>query len=401
MHLCAAVRKDISASNSAIRFVTREAEAGALTAARRATDWRLVWRNSEPLHCFTEPPPHGIIYPMPSKTAMSSQQKLRKVVVVIFDQVKMLDVVGPLQVFNDARLQDGHPAYHVTLASEAGGPVRTDTGVMLASEPLDAAMAGTVDTLLVSGGETAVSAAATASLRACLAKHLEHPRRLGAVCLGAFILAEFGVFDGREATTHWGSCSQLARDYPSIIVKPDAIFVESGRIWSSAGVSAGIDMALAMVEDDLGHSAALALARFLVLFLKRPGGQAQFSAELRRQMHDSRGQFDDLHAWMRENLQGDLSVPALAAAANMSPRNFARVYLRYTGERPAQAVEQLRVEAARRLLESAPDSIHQIAYRTGFGDDERMRRAFLKAYGVSPQDYRSRFGAVRRRAAAP
>jgi transcriptional regulator GlxA family with amidase domain len=157
-------------------------------------------------------------------------------------------------------------------------------------------------------------------------------------------------------------------------------------------VSAGIDMALAMVEEDIGHAAALDVARLLVLFLKRPGGQSQFSVELRRQTSDARGRFDGLHAWIREHLDGDLSVPALAAAAHMSPRNFARVYLRETGESPAHAVEQMRVEAAIRLLESTSESILRIAHRTGFGDDERMRRAFIKAHGVSPQDYRSRFG---------
>lgn len=311
---------------------------------------------------------------------------------MVFDQAKLLDITGPLQVFNDARLDDGSRAYQIVLASEYGGPVTTDTGVVLASQKIDDAMAEPVDTLLISGGAPTKSREATASLRACLANYVDRPRRLGSICVGAFVLAELGLLDGHEATTHWGNAKRLEQEYPSIIVKPDAIFVASGRIWTSAGVSAGIDMALALVEDDFGHATALALARDLVLFLKRPGGQSQFSVELQRQMQDAKGRFDELHTWIRGNLHADLSVPELASAANMSPRNFARVYPRETGESPARVVERIRVEAARRLLESATDSIQTIAHRIGFGDDERMRRAFLKAYGVSPHDYRSRFG---------
>lgn len=316
----------------------------------------------------------------------------RKVAVAIFGRAKLLDVAGPLQVFADARHEDGRHAYDVVIVSENGGPVATDAGLVLASERLDTVLQGDVDTILVTGGDADFLPKIPASIRANLAEYAGRPRRLGSICVGAFILAELGVLDGCEATTHWQACDRLQRDYPSVQVRPDAIFITSGRVWTSAGVSAGIDMALAMVEDDIGHAAALTVARLLVLFLKRPGGQSQFSVELRRQTRDARGRFDGLHAWIRENLDSDLSVPALAAAAHMSPRNFARVYPRETGESPAQVVERMRIEAALRLLESSAESIQRIAHRTGFGDDERMRRAFLKNHGVSPQDYRSRFG---------
>ena len=329
---------------------------------------------------------------MPSTSATAKAlPKCRRVVLTVAGRPKLLDVAGPLQVFTDARREDGSRAYDVVLASEHGGPVPTDSGVVLASERLSQALRGDVDTLLVTGGDANALPKATASMRACLARHLDRPRRVGSVCVGAFVLADLGALDGREATTHWQACGQLQRDYPAVRVRPDAIYVVSDRVWTSAGVSAGIDMALAMVEDDLGHAAALALARLLVLFLKRPGGQSQFSVELRRQERDARGRFDDLHAWIAENLAADLSVPALAAAAHMSPRNFARVYRRETGESPARVVEQLRVEAAARLLESTTEPVKGVADRTGFGDDERMRRAFLRGYGVSPQDYRTRF----------
>ncbi|MBV8225420.1 MAG: DJ-1/PfpI family protein [Verrucomicrobia bacterium] len=332
---------------------------------------------------------------MPSKRAKSDRQGRRKVVIVTYENAKLMDFCGPLQAFSDARFTDGRPAYQVILVSEAGGAVASDTGVKLETVRLNKTVLSSVDTLLVSGGEPPIMLAATTSLRGRLAPYLDRPRRLGSICTGAFILAELGVLDGREATTHWAACDQLEREYPTVIVKSDAIFITSGRIWTSAGVSAGIDMALAMIEKDIDHMAALKVARGLVLFLKRPGGQSQFSVELQRQMHDTRGRFDDLHNWIRANLDADLSVPALADATRMSPRNFARVYLREIGERPARAVEKIRIEAAIRLLESTHDSIKAIAHRTGFGDDERMRRAIVKTYGVSPQDYRSRFGRQR------
>ncbi|RQR32375.1 helix-turn-helix domain-containing protein [Burkholderia sp. Bp9143] len=329
---------------------------------------------------------------MSSKSAITPAQTPRKVVLVIFTGAKLLDITGPIQVFTDARLENGAPAYRIEIASEAGGLVTTDSGVVLQSVRLEDVFVDPVDTLLIAGGDLAAPPDASDALRACLARNLKRPRRIGSVCLGAFMLARLGVLDGREATTHWAVCERLQREHPSVVVKPDAIFVVSDGIWTSAGVSAGIDMALAMVEADLGHEAALKLARLLVLYLKRHGGQSQFSFELRRQIRDVQGRFDELHLWINDNLGTDLSVSVLAAVAHMSPRNFARVYQRETGKSPARAVEQIRLEAARRLLEEAPDSIKQIAHHTGFGDDERMRRVFVKTLGVSPQDYRSRFG---------
>jgi len=185
-----------------------------------------------------------------------------------------MDISGPLQAFSDARFGNGRPAYQITLASAAGGTVVTDTGVKLETVPLDKTVISSVDTLLVAGGDLKIPPVATVSLQAKLAKYLDRPRRLGSICTGAFVLAELGVLDRREATTHWAFCSRLEREYPTINVKPDAIFVTSGPIWTSAGVSAGIDMALAMIEDDLDHLAALNVARGMVLFLKRPGGQS-------------------------------------------------------------------------------------------------------------------------------
>jgi transcriptional regulator GlxA family with amidase domain len=328
---------------------------------------------------------------MISRTA-TPERTPRKVAIVAYDGVKLMDVSGPLQAFSDARFDDGRPAYQVVLASESGSIVSTDTSVRLPTEPLEDDLLASVDTLLIAGADLVMPPELTAALRARLAGHLDRPRRLGSICTGAFVLAQLGVLDDRDATTHWAACARLQGQFPSIRVKPDAIFVTSGHIWTSAGVSAGIDMALAMIEDDLDHLAALNVARGMVLYLKRPGGQSQFSVELRRQMDDARGRFDELHDWIRTNLEGDLSVPALARGARMSPRNFTRVYLRETGESPARAIEKLRIEAARRLLEAAHDPIQIVAQRTGFGDDERMRRAFVKTYGISPSDYRNRFG---------
>ena len=215
-------------------------------------------------------------------------------------------------------------------------------------------------------------------------------RRVASVCTGAFLLAASGVLDGRRAVTHWSFCADLARRFPAIRVEGDPIFVRDGPVWSSAGVTAGIDLALALVEQDLGRTVALALARYLVVFLKRPGGQAQFSATLSLQAAEDR--FGALHDWISEHLADDLSLPALASRAGMSERSFSRHYVAATGLTPTRAVERLRVEAARRLLSESRLPVKRISRQCGFGSEETMRRSFLRLLAATPQDYRARFG---------
>ena len=207
---------------------------------------------------------------------------------------------------------------------------------------------------------------------------------------GAFLLATAGLLDGRRAVTHWRRCAEFARSFPAVHLEPDPIFVRDGNVWTSAGITAGIDLALALVEADLGRPVALAVARQLVVFLKRPGGQAQFSATLALQHGDAR--FERLHAWIAEHLGGDLSVAALAEAAAMSERSFVRHYRRITGTTPARAIERMRVEAARQALEQGL-SVKRVAPRCGFGSEETMRRSFLRLLGATPQAYRERFAA--------
>ena len=214
-------------------------------------------------------------------------------------------------------------------------------------------------------------------------------RRVASVCTGAFLLAAAGLLDGRRAATHWKYCARLAQRFPAVRVEPDPIFVCDGPVWTSAGVTAGIDLALALVEEDLGRSVALAVARYLVVFLKRPGGQAQFSAALALQAAEDK--FGALHDWINGHLGDDLSLSVLADQAGMSERSFSRHYAEATGQTPARAIERLRVEAARRLLSESRTPVKRIAQRCGFGSEETMRRSFLRLLAVTPQDYRSRF----------
>ena len=312
--------------------------------------------------------------------------------ILAFPDVQLLDVTGPLQVFataNAHRRDAGkEPAYAIRVVARSRN-VTSSAGLAFSAEPLPTPNEP-LHTLIVAGGDSVHAAARDPRLVAWLAARSNSAKRVASVCTGAFLLAAAGLLEGRCAATHWASCERLARQFPSAKVEPDPIFVRDGALWTSAGVTAGIDMALAMVEEDIGHAAAMAVARDLVVFLKRPGGQAQFSAALSLQ-GDRR--FDELNGWIAGHLRQDLSVPALAARAGMSERSFLRRYREATGQTPARAVEKLRVEAARRLLVEGPEPVKRVAARSGFGSEETMRRAFLREVGVSPNDYRERFSA--------
>jgi transcriptional regulator GlxA family with amidase domain len=336
---------------------------------------------------------------MPSNSAKSRRPGLReepsarRVAIVAFPGVTLLDISGPAQVF--AELQEIElptASYALSYLSASGGLVQTDVGMMVDTAPISSVRPQEVDTLVIPGGPGVWQLRQDANLMSWISEVLPKARRIASVCLGAFVLAWTGALDGKRAATHWRYCPRLADSFPSIRVEPNAIFVKDGRVWSSAGVSAGIDLALAMIEEDFGHTTALDIARRLVVFLKRPGGQSQFSTVLAAQASDVEGRFSALHAWIIENIASDLKVETLAQKAGMSPRTFARAYTSRTGMTPASGVEALRVETARLLLESSEiGGVVEVAQRAGFGDDERMRRAFMRHLGVSPSEYRSRF----------
>jgi transcriptional regulator GlxA family with amidase domain len=323
------------------------------------------------------------------------------VAVAAFPGAQVLDVTGPLEVFARASrvlVEQGRPpAYRTEIVSRRRGLLETMGGIRLGVDRTIGEVRGGVDTLLVAGGEVA-GAMRDPAILAWLRRLAPRVRRLGAVCTGSFLLAEAGLLDGRRATTHWRSCDVMARRYPRVTVDPDPIFVRDGRIYTSAGVTAGMDLALALVEEDLGRALALEVARGLVLFLRRPGGQSQFSAQLSRQIAD-REPLRELQAWMADHVAADLSIGALASQVAMSPRNFARVFRREVGMTPARYVEVLRVEAARRRLEESEDGLDRVAADSGFGHPESMRRVFQKHLRVTPGAYRERFrGAPPRRA---
>ena len=321
----------------------------------------------------------------------------RRVGIVAFPDSQILDIAGPLAVFTEAsrifRRVTGSTdeAYQVQLVSTTpDGMVGCYCGVSLTAATDFRSYRGRTDTLLVAGGFGVTESAGIVGFLPWLRQTARGARRIGAVCSGAVVLAEAGLLDGRRATTHWYWCRQIAERYPNVLFDADPIFVRDGNVYTSAGVTAGIDLSLALVEEDLGAEVALLTARGLVVFLRRPGSQSQFSAALALQATD-RAPLNELQSWIYDHLDESLTVERLAEQARMSPRNFARVFKEQLGVTPARFLLQIRIEAARRRLEESTQTIEQIAADCGFGSTESMRQAFQRTLRVSPQDYRKRF----------
>jgi transcriptional regulator GlxA family with amidase domain len=315
-----------------------------------------------------------------------------RIVIVGFPSAQILDITGPLEVFSTASRFLRIPRYATHLVSTDGGSVLSSSGLAFATEPIEQVV-GDIDTLVVSGGRDMDEAAADSKLVDNIQRLAAQSRRVASVCSGAFLLAAAGLLDGRRATTHWAECEDLERAYPSISVEPDAIYVQDGNVWTSAGVTAGIDLALALVADDYGRKAAATVARRLVVYLRRSGGQAQFSAVLAAQSANDEP-IRDLLDWIPDNLTADLSIPAMAARTHLSDRQFSRVFKSEVGITPAEHVEAVRMEAACRLLETTALGIEEIARACGFGTPETMNRAFRRRLDTTPGDHRHHFGAA-------
>jgi transcriptional regulator GlxA family with amidase domain len=315
---------------------------------------------------------------------------MRRIVIVAFPGVQTLDAVGPAEVFSTAdRLASGGQ-YAVEIVAASGGALTTGSGLQLLPHRSLTGVRGPIDTLMVAGGTGVVDAMRDERLVRWIRSAASRARRVASVCNGAFLLAEAGLLDERRATTHWAACAELQRRYPNVTVEDAPIFVRDGDVYTSAGVTAGIDLALALVEDDLGAAVARDAARWLVLFLRRPGNQAQFSSGPAWQPAE-RAPLRDLQSWIADNLTADLSVAALAERAYMSPRNFARAFRREVGMTPGAYVKSVRLERARAELEAGDGSVDAVVAMCGFGTVETMRRAFQRRFDVNPAAYRSRF----------
>jgi transcriptional regulator GlxA family with amidase domain len=303
--------------------------------------------------------------------------------VLIFPDFQLLDAAGPISVFDIAIRLAGAERAIKTIAVTLG-PVRSSSGVEMLARGLRPSAA--ISTLIVAGGGGVNAASKCDKTLSFVRAMAKRGVRIASVCSGAFILAEAGLLDGRRATTHWQRTRQFLGQYPKVKLEPDHIFVRDGNIWTSAGISAGIDLALAMVTEDFGEEIAKQTARQLVLYHRRSGGQSQFSSLL--ELKAPSGRFGPLLSWAREHLEAPLTVEALAEQAGMSTRHFARAFIAETGTTPSKAVERLRIEEARQRVQSSSEAIERVAESTGFRDPERMRRAFIRAFGQPPQSLR-------------
>jgi transcriptional regulator GlxA family with amidase domain len=303
--------------------------------------------------------------------------------VLVFPDFQLLDAAGPISVFEIAGRYAGAAA-SIRVLAEVPGPVRSSSGVELLARGLRSS--GAFSTLIVAGGDGVEVAARSAKSLAFVKAVAKRGVRIASVCSGAYILAEAGLLDGRRATTHWQRTRHFVSAYPRVKLEADRIFVRDGEIWSSAGISAGIDLALAMVAEDFGEAIAQKTARQLVLYHRRSGGQSQFSSLL--ELKAPTGRFGPLLTWAREHLETPLTVEHLAERAGMSSRHFTRAFIAETGTTPSKAVERLRIEVARQQVQSSSEAIERVAESTGFRDPERMRRAFIRAFGQPPQSLR-------------
>jgi transcriptional regulator GlxA family with amidase domain len=312
---------------------------------------------------------------------------LHRVSFLIYPGVASYDVAGPAQALASA----GERRYEIMLLSVPGGLIESDCpGVSFGSTPA-ASASRPIDTLIIPGGRDAPTTARDLDLIAEVKRLAARAKRVACVCTGAFLAAEAGLLAGRRATTHWRYCDQFADRFQNIQLERDRIWVQDGPLWSSAGISAGVDLTLALIEKDQGVSVALQVARELVVFLKRPGGQSQFSTVLSGQISDADGPLGPLFAWIADHLDADLRAEVLAEKAGMSLRTFARTFVTRTGLTPAKAVEMIRIQAAREAIEQSNAPLGVIAARCGFGDEQRMRRAFVRQFNATPTDIRTRF----------
>jgi transcriptional regulator GlxA family with amidase domain len=319
--------------------------------------------------------------------------RVRRIGIIGYDGVQALDVAGPADAFSLVNvILDRRPRpYDIALLGVKKGPIATESGVSLYSDTT-LSRNGLLDTVIVPGGR---ALRLQPDVRAPLARWLKNnacrARRIASVCTGIYVLAEAGLLDNRSATTHWRFAHDVQQRWKAVKLQPDAIFVKDGKFYTSAGITAGIDLCLALIEEDFGRTTALQIAREMVVYLKRSGGQLQYSQPLLLQVQ-AKHQFGDIAQWIRGNLQGDLTVEAMAERMHLSPRHFTRRFHTLFGITPADFVEEMRLDEARWLIANSDDTVEAVADAVGYTNDDTFRRAFSRRFGILPTEYRSRFG---------